>query len=93
MNNFYFGYCYGGNASDMAVIASAIHNELTGNRDYISSAILLGYSVGGNHVSVDIWPDELMGSIPEFLTDYMAFVKFCNKALQEATERAVAWTE
>lgn len=83
MSNFRFGYCYAGKVSDTAVIARAIHTTLTGNVDYISSAILVAYGNSCSHVSVEIWPDELKGSIPEFLTDYMAFVRFCNKALQE----------
>ena len=83
MSNFRFGYCYSGKVSDAAVIARAIRTALTGNVDYISSAILVSYGTCCSLVSVEIWPDELNGSIPEFLTDYMAFVKFCNKALQE----------
>jgi hypothetical protein len=83
MSNFRFGYCYAGKVSDTAVIARAIRTALICNVDYISSAIIVAYSNGCSQVSVEIWPDELKGSIPEFLTDYMAFVKFCNKALQE----------
>lgn len=83
MSNFRFGYRYAGKVSDTAVIARAIRTALACNVDYISSAIIVAYGNGSSQVSVEIWPDELKGSIPEFLTDYMAFVKFCNKALQE----------
>ena len=83
MSNYKFGFAYTGKAEDTSKVAKALHTSLTGNPDYISSSIMVSFIPTHSSVEVYIWPQELKGMIPEFLTDYMAFVKFCNKALQE----------
>lgn len=83
MSNYKFGFAYTGKAEDASKVAKALHASLTGNPDYISSSIMVSFIPTHSSVEVYIWPQELKGMIPEFLTDYMAFVKFCNKALQE----------
>lgn len=72
-----------GEAEDASKVAKALHTSLAGNPDYISSSIMVSFVPTHSSVEVYIWPQELKCMIPEFLTDYMAFVKFCNKALQE----------